>query len=334
MTHNPQISIIMPVYNAEKYLHESIESILNQSFKDWELVLVDDGSTDSSPEICDEYSAKDSRIHSIRKKNEGVAIARKTGCETATAGHIGFLDSDDTFASDCLMKCNEIINKYDPDILAFGSIWYDEATGRDMEKSLSYEGLYSKEKIKKEIFPVLIQTERAEYYPQSIWSNIYRKECIQPYMIADSRAVVGEDGACVIPAIYHAESIFFLKESLYRYRINTSSVTGGRRVFNWDNPEVTALHIEKNINIHEADFRQQLDRRLCHDIFNVASSRFYSGNEYRTVVSEIRSNLARPLYKEAIKNARFRGSTKATMMMLALRMGLIRLIQAYSRASK
>lgn len=324
----------MPVYKAEKYLSQSIESILAQTFTAWELILVDDGSTDKSPAICDMYSAKDSRIKTIHKNNEGVAIARKTGCEKALAKYIGFADSDDRLDSTCLEKCIKVLRKYDVDILVFGSIWHYETTGKEIIKNPEYGGYYDKYKIRQEIFPILIQTKQAGYYPQSIWCNIFKKESIFPFMIADSRAAVGEDGACVIPAVFHADSMFFLQEPLYYYRVNTDSVTGGRRVFNWDNPEVTARHIERTINMDVADFRDQLYRRLCHDVFNVCVSRFYAGRSYKETAAEIKKNLGRDIYKNSINRAQFKGSVKASLMMIALRTKSTFLMLLYSKSNK
>lgn len=94
------ISIIVPVYNVEDYLHECIDSILNQSYRDLEIILVDDGSPDNSPKICDEYAKKDSRIKVIHKKNGGLSSARNAGLDLATGTFIGFIDSDDWIEPD------------------------------------------------------------------------------------------------------------------------------------------------------------------------------------------------------------------------------------------
>ena len=92
---NPEISIIVPVYNVEKYLKRCIDSILNQSFTDFELILVDDGSTDNSGEIIDEYAIKDERIKVIHKENGGLSSARNVGIEYSKGNYIAFVDSDD-----------------------------------------------------------------------------------------------------------------------------------------------------------------------------------------------------------------------------------------------
>ena len=93
---NSVISIIIPVYRSEKYLRECVESILYQTYTSWELILVDDGSPDKSGMLCDEYTAKDSRIRVIHKGNEGVGAARNAGIEMATGDRLCFIDSDDT----------------------------------------------------------------------------------------------------------------------------------------------------------------------------------------------------------------------------------------------
>lgn len=99
---NPLLSIIVPVYNVEKYLHRCIDSILNQTFTNFELILVNDGSTDNSRNICEEYSIKDARIIVIHKKNEGVSSARNTGLDNAKGKFITFIDSDDYISNDYL----------------------------------------------------------------------------------------------------------------------------------------------------------------------------------------------------------------------------------------
>ena len=97
---NPKISIIVPVYNVEQYLSKCIDSILNQTFKDFELILINDGSTDKSGDICDFYKQKDKRIKVIHKNNEGVAKTRNVGIANANAEYIGFIDSDDWIEND------------------------------------------------------------------------------------------------------------------------------------------------------------------------------------------------------------------------------------------
>ena len=112
-------SIIIPIYNVEKYLDESIKSILNQNFRDFELILVDDGSTDESGKICDKYVEFDERVKVIHKKNEGSGSARNTGIASAKGKYCYFPDSDDILAGNALEKIYKEINEYEADIYVF-----------------------------------------------------------------------------------------------------------------------------------------------------------------------------------------------------------------------
>lgn len=110
------ISVIIPIYNVEKYLKECIDSILNQTYKNIEIILVDDGSTDNSPNICDEYTQKDTRVITIHQKNQGVSSARNKGLEASKGNYIFWIDSDDYVKEDCIEKLYNLLKKYDSDI--------------------------------------------------------------------------------------------------------------------------------------------------------------------------------------------------------------------------
>lgn len=121
----PYISIVIPVYNVEKYLRECIDSVLSQSFRDFELILVDDGSKDSSGEICDEYLGKDERVRVIHQSNGGVTAARRTGVEAARAEWIMFVDADDKVTIDGLQRLVEVQRKdSDLDIIEGSYLWF------------------------------------------------------------------------------------------------------------------------------------------------------------------------------------------------------------------
>ena len=125
---NPEISIIVPVYNVEKYLKRCIDSILNQSFTDFELILVDDGSTDNSGKIIDEYAIKDERIKVIHKENGGQGSARNRGLDIANGNYIGFVDSDDWIHKDMYKCMYQIISEDNTDIVQVGHNTVEEYT--------------------------------------------------------------------------------------------------------------------------------------------------------------------------------------------------------------
>ena len=124
------ISIIVPVYNVEKYLERCIESIVNQTYKDIEIILVDDGSPDNCPVICDRYAEKDNRIKVIHKQNGGLINARKSGLEIAQGDYIGFVDSDDWIEPEMYEYFAQMINKYSPDMV-LSCLLYTSPSPRD-----------------------------------------------------------------------------------------------------------------------------------------------------------------------------------------------------------
>ena len=119
-------SIIVPIYKIEKYLSQCIESVLVQDFKDYELILVDDGSPDSCPQICDSYAERDNRIKVVHKENGGLVSARKAGLAISSGDYAFCLDGDDFLHPECLQRVNNVLEQYKPDVICFGYIIFLE----------------------------------------------------------------------------------------------------------------------------------------------------------------------------------------------------------------
>ena len=140
----PELSIIVPVYKVEKYLHKCIDSILAQTFNDFELILIDDGSPDRCGEICDEYAAKDPRIRVIHKENQGVSAARNAGLDVATGTYIGFVDSDDWIEPEMYETLLTTAKRTGAETVICG-IRYCGEDGSIIRSDLTSEGIYSKD---------------------------------------------------------------------------------------------------------------------------------------------------------------------------------------------
>lgn len=134
---NPKISIIVPVYKVEQYLPKCIDSILAQTYHDWELLLIDDGSPDNSGHICEEYAQKDERIRVFHKENGGVSSARNLGLDNADGDYVMFVDSDDWLSNDCLQVCVYEVEKNKLDALQFGFISVNEHNEKQIVKNPS-----------------------------------------------------------------------------------------------------------------------------------------------------------------------------------------------------
>lgn len=167
------ISIIMPVYNSEKFLKSAIESVLQQSYIDFELILIDDGSTDNSGSICDYYANKDSRIKVVHQKNGGICIARNKGLQLAKGEYISFIDNDDLFDKYLLEDNYLLAQKYDADIVTFGVGNFENETcieRFDTDKKHIY--YYSEKDIQSNYFWL-----RSNYL-SNVWNKLFRRELI------------------------------------------------------------------------------------------------------------------------------------------------------------
>lgn len=171
----PTISIIVPIYNTEKYLHRCVDSILSQTFVDFELILVDDGSTDLSGRICDEYAAKDSRIKVIHKKNGGQSSARNVGIEISKGKYIVFVDSDDWISTDCFEYLYTLIEKYNADAVSADFVFAYE------NKSISFQKNRNlKEKIidkAEEILCYYLKQDKMHGKNDfAVWGKLFKRE--------------------------------------------------------------------------------------------------------------------------------------------------------------
>ena len=117
---NGLVTVVLPIYNVEKYLDRCINSVVNQTYSNIEILLIDDGSTDGCPKKCDDWAAQDSRIHVIHKENQGLGMARNTGIENSSGEFICFFDSDDFIAPDTVEKAYKRAVEEDADIVSFG----------------------------------------------------------------------------------------------------------------------------------------------------------------------------------------------------------------------
>ncbi|MCI6998516.1 MAG: glycosyltransferase [Eubacterium sp.] len=206
-----KVSIIMPVYNAEKYLCEAIESVLNQTYTDFELLLINDRSTDNSKGICVEYSKKDNRIILLENNSEshGPGPTRNIGLDHAIGEYIYFMDADD-WIEDCLLQC--VVNRMqetNADIVQFGVI-YESNDGNDSEYCWSGKNVLTKDEIKRNFFDFWKENR------SSLWLHIFRREVVKT--IRFENLIIGEDISYVMDALSNADKIAFIAKVLYHYR--------------------------------------------------------------------------------------------------------------------
>lgn len=312
-------SFIVPVYNTEKYLVQCLNSILSQSFKDFEVLLIDDGSTDSSPKICDEYSKEDQRIKVIHKKNEGVSIARQVGIENSTGEYVTFVDSDDWVSTELLSSFHRIIKNYSPDVVCCDYI--DSNNVKHI--SNIRKGFYNKNQIITELYPILIHGVNNQSFPPMLWSKAFKRNLYKKNEVKNVKIVMGEDGACVRPCIYNSNSIYYSDNFLYFYRINDNSVTQRISPLPWDGPYLVSSHLKNHINYYEYDMEAQIFRYTIHALFNVAISQFGKKLSYTKISREIRNNISKRAYREAAEKCNFTNSISCKIAKISIKYKLV-----------
>lgn len=209
-----KISIIVPVYRVEQYVERCMESILAQTYQNWEAILIEDGSPDKSGEICDRYAKEDKRIRVIHKANEGVSAARNTGIEQATGTFLAFIDSDDYVHPQYLEKMAELQKKYDADLVITG---YELAHGTKIGSAIpagEAEQLSSRQAVERII-------ENQQFC--SPWSKLYRRELFA--QIRYPKGVIYEDLMTAFSIFSQAEHIVYQNIPLYYYFQDSESIT-------------------------------------------------------------------------------------------------------------
>ena len=214
----PYLSVIVPIYGVEDYLEECIESIITQSYRNIEILLVDDGAKGREPEICDSYAEKDSRIKVIHKKNEGLIEARRTGLTNATSNYVTFVDGDDYIAHDYYEKMMQLVIAESPDLVAVSFTRVEDGHKEIILQSIS-TGIYEGDKLL-DLYRNM-NCNHNYYYDSGLWPStclkIYKTEMLRKLIIGVPESIrIGEDSAISFPYILNCKKIV-VDNTIYGY---------------------------------------------------------------------------------------------------------------------
>ena len=214
---NPLISVIVPIYNVEKYLARCVDSIVNQTYKNLEIILVDDGSPDRCPQMCDDYAEKDSRIKVVHKKNGGLSDARNAGMAVATGEYISFIDSDD-YVSDDFFECLlDVMNKENSDIAECSVVkFYEDNRFDEFSDDLSVKTYDTQDAMS-----ALIAENP---FHQHVWNKLYKIELVKdiPYAVGK----LNEDEFWTYRVFGRANKVARINKTMYYYFQRSSSIMG------------------------------------------------------------------------------------------------------------
>lgn len=227
-TEQPKVSIIVPIYNVEKYLERCMNTLVNQTFKDIEIIMVDDGSPDNCPQLCDEYAKKDARIKVVHKKNGGLADARNAGLDVATGKYIAFVDSDDFVKENMYENLYNIAINNSADTVFCGHYQYSNNKAIEGKRNLREKKVFEGNDLNEFALdfvasPIGVKTDWK--YEMSVWHGIYSNELIQKDHIRfrSEREILSEDIYFNQLYLVHSKKIVYIPEPYYFYCDNNGS---------------------------------------------------------------------------------------------------------------
>lgn len=245
-------SVIIPVYNTANYLRRCVDSILAQSCPEFELILVDDGSTDGSGTLCDAYAGADTRVTVLHRKNGGHTAARNSGLCIAQGKYVFFADSDDWVDSTLLEECRAAA-AHEPDVILFGQRIIKGNGVQDRPQPYP-EGEYSRQQIEEQMLPELLRRGRFSLSERAVRRELYIKHQLQ----IDRRLLLGEDLACCVCIMAEAVSVCVLQGCYYNYYQREGSTAHNYANYTFENWTLLRQYLSQQVGERLPDFPQQL----------------------------------------------------------------------------
>lgn len=217
---NPLISVIVPVYNIENFLDECLKSVVNQVYKNLEIILVDDGSSDSSGRLCDEWAQKDNRIKVIHTENGGAASARIFGMKAANGDYISLIDGDDWLDSELYSLCAAQAEIYDADVIMYDLCYEYPDRSEEYHQNIK-PGYYDKVRLENEIYPTMLLN--FNILPSGC-TKVFKKAVLEKNIYdVPAGTQIGEDAAYTYSSVFCSGNMVYIDKALYHYRIFSQS---------------------------------------------------------------------------------------------------------------
>lgn len=328
-----RFSIIVTAYNIKNYIRNCVESLINQTYKNFEIIIIDDYSNDSTEKICDRYASQYDNIRVIHhKKNLGVVCARKTGIKYSLGEYLVFVDGDDYLSELYLEKINKAISNSDDvvDLVCCNFIRHYENKDDIIFEDFKDE-IFNRSKIEKNILPKLILDKYGKTFPQTVWAKAFRRDLIKFNQGSNDNGMrYSEDKAMVCPFVYHSNVVITISDALYYYRINDQSSTRVKKPLPWKDVYSFNEHIIQNIPLNEYDFYEQMCRYMSYLIFIVSSTQYNLNESPQVIKKSIKKRLIDPKLSKYIQNAKFL-TRNGMIIRFALKYRLYGLMKKYNK---
>lgn len=265
----PMVTIVLPVYNVEPYLDRCISSVVKQTCEDLDIILVDDGSTDNCPAICDTWAKKDPRIRVIHKENQGLGMARNTGIENAVGEYICFFDSDDYIAPDTVEAALASAQQYNADVVVFGftQVKSTGAIGTSIiphTPQTVYEGAEVTELFLPDLISSDMSKKRSTNLWMSAWTALFRMELIRQndWRFVSERQIISEDVYSLLRLYRFVQRVAVLSKACYFYCENQSSLTHVYRLDRFE--KINQFYLACQTACDELGYGDEVRTRLTH----------------------------------------------------------------------
>lgn len=280
------VSIIIPAYNTERYIRKCVESVMAQTYKNIEIIIINDGSSDSTASIIEELKLKDNRIIVIHQNNGGIGAARKTGLSIAKGKYFQFIDSDDWVENNYIEKMYILAEEYAADIVESGGAFCHDQYGLMTKAGKIQDGKISVLNPKKVAMKIVRRLHSC-----TLWTKFFRREfCTENHIDFEEGIDFGEDAHFICKACYHDPKYIYINKKFYHVRNNPTSVTKTRytrKNFACRMAWINDLYL----NIEDQEFRDALNTMKFFIREEAALSQLYSQTDYKLIFPEILSLL-------------------------------------------
>lgn len=313
--HEDLVSVIVPVYNVENYLRECLDSIVAQTYHNLEVILIDDGSKDSSGKICDEYADKDNRIKVIHKKNGGLSEARNSGLEIASGAWIAFVDSDDYIDESMLRILVDLAQNNDAQV----AMCAFRATSESIDDNYA---LVTKVFNRDELLDVYVNRTEGYLITNSVWDRIYKRELVKEIRFVPNK--LNEDIMYTMEVFLRADIAAYTSEKLYHYRdIREGNISGTKVSLKSINDKTYLAGLAAK-GLKTNGYGELADIYECIHFLEISELLIFNDEKYNKDILDYRCYM-KPIVKKVMNSKNVSIKIKAKLVLALINPGLMRI---------